>query len=241
MLESQDNLEHFQKELGERGSDFRNNNLFSLIAGSVVGQNVCDIGCSSGKFLSNLPDGKRALFGLEPGRELVESAQKVLPRATILQGVIEDLQKLPLPSFDTITMLDVLEHIEDDRAALAHVFDKLKPGGRFVVVVPAYQALYGKRDAAYGHYRRYGKAELISKLQNAGFKIESCRYWNMLGVIPYFISEKLFGKVLTRVGDDGSKSLLASFLSFWFKHVENNINFGLGLSLIFIAEKPTSN
>ena len=68
---------------------------------------------------------------------------------------------MPTERFDTILYIDVLEHIEDDRAELARAAQLLAPGGHLAVLSPAYQALYSEFDAAIGHYRRYTKASLL--------------------------------------------------------------------------------
>jgi SAM-dependent methyltransferase len=64
------------------------------------------------------------------------------------------------PRFDTLLYIDVLEHIEDDRAELARAAGRLKPGGHLVVLSPAHQVLYTPFDRAIGHYRRYNRASL---------------------------------------------------------------------------------
>ncbi len=142
---------------------------------------------------------------------------------------------------DSITMVDVLEHIADDVAALGKTAPFLNKAGRLILVLPAHPFLYGERDKGQGHYRRYGRKELSRKLAEAGFKIVDIRYWNMLGVLPYFFYEKVLRRPLeVSLRFSGSKSifqrLLRRILNFWFRYVENKINLGFGLSLICVAE-----
>lgn len=87
---------------------------------------------------------------------------------------------------------NVLEHIEDDVAALKEIKNKMAVNGKLVIYVPALPVLFSDFDASIGHYRRYTKKELINKVTNAGFKVESC-FWNdSLGILAS-VAVKLLG------------------------------------------------
>ena len=87
---------------------------------------------------------------------------------------------------------NVLEHIEDDVAALKEIKNKMVVNGKLVIYVPALPVLFSDFDASIGHYRRYTKKELINKVTNAGFKVESC-FWNdSLGILAS-LAVKLLG------------------------------------------------
>ncbi len=73
-------------------------------------------------------------------------------------------------TFDMVCAFEVLEHLEDDEAALASWAQKVRPGGHLMLSVPAWQHMYGKWDKAVGHYRRYSPDELGNKLRAAGFE-----------------------------------------------------------------------
>ncbi|MBI4941463.1 MAG: class I SAM-dependent methyltransferase [Actinobacteria bacterium] len=93
-----------------------------------------------------------------------------------------DATRLPLAaaSLDLVVAFDVLEHIEDDKAAAAGVFDALRPGGTFLVAVPADPKLWSEHDVAVDHVRRYTRPELLDLLRGAGFEIASVRSWMVL-------------------------------------------------------------
>ena len=91
---------------------------------------------------------------------------------------------------ETAVMVNVLEHIEDDRQALAQLFRMLRPGGHFVVV-PALQALMSELDLMFGHFRRYHRADLVEKVSQAGGEVKLCRYFDCFGVLPWFLLNKL--------------------------------------------------
>jgi len=92
---------------------------------------------------------------------------------------------------DTITCVNVLEHIENDLAVLKRFRDMLGPGGRAVILVPAMACLYGTLDSCHGHLRRYNKEALKVKMQLAGFDIEYSRYMNFFGVFTWFLAGRV--------------------------------------------------
>ena len=98
---------------------------------------------------------------------------------------------LPRHQFDTIVCSNVLEHVEDDRRALAAMRDLLAPGGRIVLIIPALRPLYGSIDQAIGHYRRYTRDEIGHKLADAGLAVEHLSFFNMLGVPGWFLNARI--------------------------------------------------
>lgn len=111
--------------------------------------------------------------------------------ARLARKVASSLDELPGP-YDAILSVNVLEHIEDDQAALRQLYSKLKPGGLISLYHPAGPSLYGQLDKLVNHYRRYDREEMIRKVQAAGFVIEESRYVDSLGWLVMFIY-KLFG------------------------------------------------
>lgn len=237
-------LAELYEGLGSQRNDFRDLNLHLWIAAHVVGECVLDIGCGNGALLGLLQQrGKRA-FGIEPNRALTRLAATRHPGLTVLEHAGAEVHRFGR-RFDTVTIIDVLEHIEDDVAQLQRIFDVLKECGRLVVVVPACPALYGKRDVNNGHFRRYTRPELVEKLRRCGFRVRFARHWNALGFLPYWFSERILRRELnTRLRTDGKHSfpgrLLVRLLHGWFRRVENRLNFGFGLSLLAVAEKPSA-
>lgn len=241
---SDQNLASHYADLGDIKTDFRNFNLMRLIASLVRGERVLDIGCGSGFLLNILQREGKKVLGIEPLRQMIDLANTYFPGLTIYQGLAEEVKEVVPELQDTIVMTDVLEHIKDDLTQLKKIYERLNPSGTLILVVPAYQLLYGNRDKNMGHYRRYSRKQLEDALHEVGFRVRSVRYWNMLGVLPYFISEKIMRRELKtslRKIEYGSKNVLKfvlnRMLNQWFKHIENNLNLGFGLSLIFVAEK----
>jgi SAM-dependent methyltransferase len=100
--------------------------------------------------------------------------------------------------FDAITMLDVLEHIEDDLAALRAARRLLKDGGLLLVTVPALRWLWSDHDVALHHYRRYLRRELAAILERAGFEVERCSYYTSL-LLPFLTLQRLAGRLKNRL------------------------------------------
>ena len=91
--------------------------------------------------------------------------------------------------FSTCRALDVIEHIEDDRAFIEAAVKHLKSNGRLIINVPAHQYLYSKYDKIMGHKRRYNKKELKTLTNELGLQIESISYWGLF-MIPVVIIRK---------------------------------------------------
>lgn len=108
------------------------------------------------------------------------------------------LDTIPAGSLDLAYTFNVLEHIADDRAAAAALRDRLRPGGRLLVYVPAFPILYSSMDRKVGHLRRYRRDGLAEVLRSAGLAVEHIAYQDCLG----FAAALLFKFV-----DDGSGAI----------------------------------
>jgi SAM-dependent methyltransferase len=133
--------------------------------------------------------------------------------------------------FDTIICLNVLEHVEDDVESLAAIRKLLQPSGRLVLLVPALSALYGTLDRALGHYRRYGRGELVSKFERTGFRMAHMEYFNLAGVPGWWLA----GRVLHRQMIPAGSLTLYDALVPLFK-LERFLPWRVGQSLIAIGE-----
>jgi SAM-dependent methyltransferase len=126
---------------------------------------VLEVGAGIGSFTQTLaPLSPLSWCCLEPDPALVAEIEKrresglIPPTLRILNGVLASLPDEE--KFDTLIYLDVLEHIEDDSAEMRRAAARLRPGGKLIVLVPAFQSVYSAFDAAIGHYRRYTRKTL---------------------------------------------------------------------------------
>lgn len=203
---------------------------------------ILEAGCGSG---GNLP--LLQLFGNVYAFELDEQA-----RARAAERGIGHVAAGSLPAdipfadtlFDLILMTDVLEHIEGDQAALTALNDRLKPGGRLLLTVPAFPFLFSRHDVLHHHFRRYRKKELHQLLKQAGFAIEVLSFWNMLLFVPAAFMRWLEKKQKSDKPSAGSaippaplNRLLAVMVGlerFFLKWP----GLPFGISLIAVAKKP---
>lgn len=134
-----------------------------------------DFGAGIGTFSNSAPLAPEKIYCVEPD----EAAQKHLSK----QGYrsFGSLTEIADNSIDYLFTLNVLEHIEDDSAAMDEIYRVVKPGGRLLIYVPAFMALYTSMDSHVGHHRRYRLSGLRKLVENAGFKVEKSAYFDALG------------------------------------------------------------
>lgn len=96
--------------------------------------------------------------------------------------------------FDSILTSNVVEHIRNDSLAIRNCYRLLRPGGRLVVLVPAYNFLYNAFDEHLGHYRRYDRKSLSRLLSNQGFDLLHTHYFNAAGIAGWWFSGVVLGK-----------------------------------------------
>lgn len=166
--------------------------------GSVIaplGPRVLEVGAGLGSTTAALCDGTQdEWLCLEPDRSLLDEVQARIQRGNLpacchpRAGTVSELT--PDERFDSILYIDVLEHIEDDHAELARAAAHLHPGGRLVVLSPAYPFLFSPFDKAIGHYRRYTRASLAA-LTPPGCRQSKLLYLDSVGLLTS-LANRLF-------------------------------------------------
>jgi SAM-dependent methyltransferase len=145
---------------------------------------VLEVGAGIGSNTRYLDTGQLGRFVcLEPDTQLVGRLEDELRSGTRkYEAICGTLESMPAQEqFDTLCYIDVLEHIEDDRAELNRAAAHLRPGGRVIVLSPAHQWLFTPFDAAIGHFRRYNR-KMVQALSPTGLELESCRYLDSVGL-----------------------------------------------------------
>jgi putative flippase GtrA len=149
--------------------------LVSLVQAHCGSGRVLDFGAGSGTFARPLRDAGRDIVCVEPDERL---------RAMLAEdglAAVAGTDEVAPASIDCAYTLNVLEHIEDDAAALETLRERLRPGGTLFVYVPAFNVLFGAMDEKVGHFRRYRRRELERMLEQAGFEVLESRYVDSLG------------------------------------------------------------
>jgi len=153
---------------------------------------VLEIGCGTGH---NLPMLGR--FGTVDALELDDEARAIAEERlgrSVMSAPLPELAGVPDGHYDLIAALDVIEHIDDDQAAVAAIAGKLKPGGKFVMTVPAHQWMWSAHDVVNHHKRRYSKAALRRLVERSPLRLNKIGYLNSL-LFPLAVAERFASKV----------------------------------------------
>ena len=227
--------------------DFRRQALIRLVAPYVRGRCVLDLRCLSGQLAVALGAGGHAVTGLDGYAPAVDATNARAAAAGLPAPIayVWDLVELPEPVagrlFETVICMDVLNHVPDDKVTVRQVAGALEPGGRLLLVVPAFQSLLGGRDRALGHLRRYTRRSIRQLLERHGLRVERMRYWNFTALPLYVAVEKLWRRPLSDrlryVRSGRMDTGVAHVLTSWCTAVENHLPLPCGLSLFIIARK----
>lgn len=165
-----------------------------------LGKNILEIGGGLGQISSMLVKNGRLITSLEPDpklwKQLEASTQSLGIRSfpSTLEQALSSSQISSDEKFDSIVIVNVLEHIEDDIKELQIAKNVLNPGGKIFIFVPAMPSLYGSMDAISGHFRRYRRSELEAVIRAAGLQTQSIHYFDPIGVLPYWLSYRVLDR-----------------------------------------------
>jgi SAM-dependent methyltransferase len=147
---------------------------------------------------------------------------------------------VPRGTYDLIAVLDVVEHIEDDVAALAAMKQCLAPGGKILIAVPAHQWMWSAHDVVNHHHRRYSKGSLVKAIHAAGLKERKLGYFNSL-LFPLAAAARIAGRLTGR--DDSDDSPPAGPVNALFerifrveRHLVGRMPMPIGVSILTLAE-----
>lgn len=153
---------------------------------------ILEVGCGTGHNLSMLSG-----FGKVDACELDAIARSLASDRLgrpVLEARLPDLSMFEPASYDLVALLDVLEHVPDDLAALCSIRALLKPGGALVLTVPANPWMWSAHDVAHHHFRRYRKLQLRRLLEKAGYSLELHGYFNSL-LFPAIAATRIASKI----------------------------------------------
>ena len=160
---------------------------------------VLEVGCGTGHNVTML-ERFGSVDGIEIDPEARAFAEKRLNRP-ISSAALPELQGIGRRHYDLIAALDVVEHIDDDRAAIDALAGCLKPGGKLLVTVPAHQWMWSAHDELNHHKRRYSKRGLAELINGSPLRLEAIGYFNSL-LFPLAVGARLASKLTGRSGDD---------------------------------------
>lgn len=157
-----------------------------------------EIGCGTGDFIRQIAEDENLeITGSEIYLKGLQYAKKNLPNVDFIQfdvtrGTIGD-------QFDMIATFDVIEHVENDAAALSNINQMLSMDGILIISVPQHMFLWSKLDEIVKHKRRYSRRELLAKLEKNGFEIDYATSF-LFVLFPLMLVSRILDKGQDRSG-----------------------------------------
>lgn len=207
-----------------------------------LGKHLVEVGAGLGSFSEMLLEGDPNSLSLVEPSELYGQLSEAFAGNghrtivdtyhSIFADVRDEITSKNIP--DSIIYINVLEHIEDDEGELRLIYQTLRDGGKCFIFVPALPILYGNFDRKLGHFRRYRKHELEAKCEAAGFKLLKSTYFDLPGIIPWFVKYRIF-----RSDELGSRAvnLYDRLVVPIARKIESIIKVPIGKNILLIAEK----
>ncbi len=203
---------------------------------------ILEIGCGTGHNLAML-----GRFGALDAVELDDDARALASRRLgrpVRAGKLPDIADEIGATFDLVTLLDVLEHIPDDREALGAIVRLMKPGGKLLLTVPANPWMWSAHDTVHHHHRRYRQRELAALAKDAGLEIDLLSPFNTL-LYPPIAAVRRLGQ--WRGKDESDDRMPAApvnrLLSAVFgleRGLVGRIKLPFGVSLVAILRRPVA-
>lgn len=200
---------------------------------------ILDLGCGTGGNLMFLKD-----FGRAEGVDISEEALAFCRMRGLTQVKLGAAESLPYPpeTFDLVTALDVIEHLDDDVGSMREMARVLRPGGSALFFVPAFSWLWGVQDDVSNHRRRYTLAELTDHVRAAGLHVERATYANVTFFLPILLGRAVMK--LTGLRPASENNLNVNALNGLFgavlgseRHWLAKHSFPIGVSAICLASK----
>jgi SAM-dependent methyltransferase len=208
------------------------------LAIAPLGRRIVEVGCGIGNF-TRLLAGRDLVIGIdiEPAciaEHQARFASQPHIQSRVLDAMHPDFLALQNAHPDSVVCLNVLEHIEDDLGTLRAFASILPPGGRAVLIVPAFMALYGPIDRHLGHYRRYTLSSFRETAEKAGFTPLTLRYMNTIGFFGWWVNAKILKR---QEQSEGQIDLFDKYLVPLMDKLESLIPPPFGQSVFAVLEK----
>jgi SAM-dependent methyltransferase len=200
---------------------------------------ILEVGCGTGHNLEMLQRFGRA-DGIEIDPAAREFAEQRLGRP-IGSAPLPEVAGVEEGAYDLVALLDVLEHVEEDQAALESLAKKLKPGGRILITVPAHPWMWSAHDEVNHHKRRYTRKTLRAAIEQAGLRVELLSWFNSL-LFPLAAASRVAGR-LTGSKDSGDKlppkpvNSLFETVFRWERYALGRLPLPPGVSLVAIVSR----
>ncbi len=209
--------------------------IYDLVA-PHLGPRTLELGAGHGTFTGRIAERTSRLVAVDISNQFVEVLRARYeddPGIEVYRGDIE--AAAPHGPYDSAVLINVLEHIEDDEAALRQLLDMLEPGGRLILWVPAFEALYSEFDRKVGHFRRYAAKALQAQLDQVGYEVRTMRYVNCVGALAWL----LMARFLRRTPTSGRPVMVFDrHVVPILRRLEDRYRMPVGQSIFVVAERP---
>lgn len=201
-----------------------------------MGREILEVGCGVGNLTAQMLPHCDRLVGIDIEPHYIQTVRERFEDQSHFSARLFDLSSEvptdPQPgTFDTVVCLNVLEHIEDHVTTLRNMKAMLRPGGRLILLVPAYSWLYGTLDEALHHHRRYNPRELRSLLRELDYTVERIFFLNLFGIVGWWLNAKILKRTLL---PEGQLALYEKLVPA-FRAVETVTGYRMGQSVIAVA------
>jgi SAM-dependent methyltransferase len=201
-----------------------------------LGDTVLEVGAGIGSITQEFAQG-RSVLATDISDACISALERRFASNPEVRIAKVDLRELETQErFDSVVMINVLEHIRDDADALICLRRLLRPGGTMVLYVPALNGLYGPWDRTVGHFRRYSKWRLRHVAREAGLTPAELRYVNVLA-IPAWLA---FSRTPVKSSVRGSLSLWDRTGVPLTRAIESRVRPPIGLNLFGVLRAPRS-
>ena len=204
------------------------------------GARILELGAGTGHNLAML-----SRFGEVEASELDPIARNLASERLgkpVLEAALPDLSMFPAGAYDLIALLDVLEHVPDDKGSMKAIFDLLKPGGALLLTVPINPWMWTAHDVAHHHHRRYRKGEIAKLAEEAGYEVELNSPFNSL-LFPPIAAVRLVGKLTGK--DDSDDAMPSPFVNKTLdtvfgleRSLIGRVSMPFGVSLVAVLRRP---
>lgn len=204
---------------------------------------LLEIGCGAGGLLKELSQ-----VGVAYGIDVESESMKYCSERGLDRLCQGDAAALPYRAgqFDAVICVDVLEHLDDDGAALADIYRVCKPGGTLLATVPAFQWLWSRRDVQLHHRRRYTLKELRERVHAAGFRVQKISYINLTVFFPLWLmvrTGRLSPKEEAKVKTDfaflpGPVNRVLAGVAALESKISSRVDLPVGSSIVCVAARP---